>query len=97
MFDKNPENINRNGRPKGSENKEKKAIKDFINDLIENNQNQILNDFANLEPKDRVKFFIDLLKYTIPIQKDSEISLNSKVNTDEVKRTITELIENHLK
>lgn len=73
MFKKNPENINRKGRPKGSKNKEKLVIKDFINELINDNQNLILEDFKSLTPNERIKHTINLMRFVIPFAKDIEI------------------------
>lgn len=72
MFNKKPENINRTGRPKGSENKDKILIKDFINEIVIKNKNQLLEDFKTLEPNERIKHTISLMRFIIPFAKETE-------------------------
>ena len=79
-FKNNKENINTAGRPKGSENKDTKIVKDFITSLIEDNKEQIKKDFLTIEPLERLKIMSDLMKFVVPIQKEvkSEITDNTE-------------------
>jgi hypothetical protein len=70
--------INLNGRPKGSQNKEKLLIREFLHELIENNQSLIIEDFQKLDPKDRLQIVTNLLKYITPIQKEVDFE-NHKI------------------
>ena len=60
------------GRPKGSSNKATSKVRDAFTKLLEDNLEQITKDFAELEPKDRIKMFLDLSKYVIPQLKQTE-------------------------
>ncbi|MGY6561425.1 MAG: hypothetical protein ACXITV_04910 [Luteibaculaceae bacterium] len=68
---------NPNGRPKGAVNKTSLAAKEFIKQLFESNLNTIEADLLQLEPKDRLKVFIDLLPYLVPKQ---ATEINGKFN-----------------
>lgn len=57
---------NVNGRPIGSGNKDKVELRQYINNFLEKNFKQVTKDFYNLEPKDRIRLYIDLLQYGLP-------------------------------
>ena len=73
---------NENGRPKGSSNKSTAKVRKAYTKLLEDNLEQLKNDFKELEPKDRIKLFLDLSKYVIPQLKQTEF-------TGEIEQTIT--------
>lgn len=54
------------GRPQGTKNKVNQEIRERINDFLDNNFDDIQADIQRLEPKDRVKFFIELLSFGVP-------------------------------
>jgi hypothetical protein len=57
---------NPNGRPKGSQNRATGQLRTFITDFLEQRFEQVVNDFEQLEPKDRIKIYTDLLQYGLP-------------------------------
>ncbi len=57
---------NISGRPRGSKNKAGEGLRNLISDFLEQRFEQVVNDFEQLEPKDRIKVFTDLLQYSVP-------------------------------
>ena len=62
------------GRKKGTANKTTSQNRDRIMQLFEDNWEQLKEDFSTLQPKDRLHYFTQLLKYVcaIPSDKDGE-------------------------
>jgi len=67
---------NPNGRKKGVPNKISIDLRQAINDFAQSNFNQLQKDFEVLEPKDRVKFYLDLLKYTLPTLQSTQVGID---------------------
>lgn len=61
------------GRPKGSSNKATSKVRDAYTKLLEDNLEQLKDDFKELDPKDRIKLFLDLSKYVVPQLKQTEL------------------------
>lgn len=72
---------NPNGRPKGSKNKATGELREFVNDFINNNRENLQNDFEALEPKERIDTLIKLMEYSLPKLNRTEVS------TDDPERT----------
>lgn len=70
------------GRPKGSSNKATARIRNAYTQLIEDNLDQLKNDFAKLDPKDRIKMYMELSKYVIPALKQTELTGNIAHSVD---------------
>lgn len=66
------------GRPKGSSNKATSKVRDSFTKLLEDNLEQLKEDFKELEPKDRIKLFLDLSKYVIPQLKQTDVTTKGK-------------------
>ena len=71
------------GRPKGSSNKATSKVRNAYTDLLEGNLEQLKEDFKELEPKDRIKLFLDLSKYVIPQLKQSEVKLEGSLDIND--------------
>ena len=57
---------NLSGRPKGSRNKASGQLRELILIFLEGNFEAVKKDFQSLPPKDRLKFYSDLLSYGVP-------------------------------
>ena len=68
------------GRPKGAPNKKTSKVREAFTDLLGDNLEQLKEDFKELEPRDRIKLFLDLSKYVIPQLKqvDTDITTGGK-------------------
>ena len=68
------------GRTKGAVNKATSKVRESFTNLLEDNLEQLKDDFKELEPKDRIKLFLDLSKYVIPQLKqvDTDVTTNGK-------------------
>jgi hypothetical protein len=64
---------NKNGRPVNSKNKVNQEIRAKFQLLIENNFEQIENDFKSLQPNERVRFYLDFARFVLPTLKSTEI------------------------
>lgn len=54
------------GRPKGSSNKDVKELRERISQLLDSQFDQVVEDLAHLDPKDRIKAYTDLIEYALP-------------------------------
>ena len=79
-FETNKERINKNGRPKGSKNKNTAAIRERFQELIEDNYEQLKKDLRGMRANDRVKAIIDLAKFVLPTLKATEVDLSTSNN-----------------
>ena len=57
------------GRKKGTPNKVTGTLKEWLEDILNENRQQIKDDLAALKPKDRLLIIEKLLQYVIPKQK----------------------------
>ena len=56
---------NKNGRPVNSKNKVSQEIREKFKLLIDGNFEQIENDFKNLQPVERVRFYLDFARFVL--------------------------------
>ena len=73
-FEKGDDRINREGRPPGAKNRVNDEIRTRINNFLSENFDTVKNDLMQLEPRDRIKFYIDLLQYGLPRLKQVELT-----------------------
>lgn len=66
------------GRPKGSANKSTSQIREAYTNLLNDNLDQLKEDFKELEPKERIKLFLDMSKYIVPTLKATEMEIGDK-------------------
>ena len=57
---------NPGGRPEGSKNKSTQKIRESIQLIVENNIESIQDSLDLMNPKDKMKFIIDLIKLVLP-------------------------------
>ena len=72
-FEKNDSRINRAGKKPGTPNKINQEIRGRINEFLDNNFETIQNDLMQMEARERVKFYIELLQYGLPKLKQTEL------------------------
>lgn len=68
--------LNPTGRPKGSTNKTTTELRDFISTLIDENREKIISDLAELEPKERIKTILEMMRFVLPTLKGVDGNLN---------------------
>lgn len=61
---------NPNGRPAGSQNKNSIELRLKINQFLTDKFDDVINEFDNLDSKDKLKFYSYLLQYAIPKMRD---------------------------
>ncbi|MEO9146188.1 MAG: DUF5681 domain-containing protein [Ginsengibacter sp.] len=90
---------NPTGRPKGANNKATSDLRTWINQFIDENREQIKDDWKKLDAKDRLLMFEKLLKYSIPALQATSLDLNFEKLTDEqldeIINRLTEANEEH--
>tara|TARA_B100001778_G_C18277703_1_gene489456 strand:+ start:358 stop:657 length:300 start_codon:yes stop_codon:yes gene_type:complete len=57
---------NPNGRPEGVKNKSTQKIRESIQRIVENNIENIQESLDLMNPRERVKYIIDLIKLVLP-------------------------------
>ena len=82
------ESGNKAGKPKGTANKTTTDLREWINNFIEGQREQIQKDWEKLEPKDRVVLFEKLLKYSLPTLQATNLTTDFEKLTDEQLQTI---------
>lgn len=83
---------NPKGRPQNSSNKSVAKLRDSVNQLLNENFEQVQKDMEDLKPRERVKFFIDLLNYSLPRIKSEEYHMSDK-KAKEIAENILQNIE----
>ena len=79
---------NYEGRPKGSLNKNTSRLREAISSFLTDNFDSFVNDFQELGPKDRVKFYCDLLNYNLPKVQSIQMETDFNMLTDSQLDTI---------
>lgn len=54
------------GRPKGSENKIKKELREILSGFVETKMKNISRLYDELPPREKAKFILDILPYSLP-------------------------------
>jgi len=74
---------NPNGRPVGSTNKATANLRQWITDFIEGQRKQIISDWQQLEPKDRIIMFEKLLRFVLPTLQSTTLQSDFERLTDD--------------
>jgi len=69
---------NQAGRKKGVRNRSTSEIRDSFQILLEENLEQLREDIRSLEPRERVKFMLDLATFIIPKMKSIQMNDTSE-------------------
>ena len=87
---------NNKGRPKGSVNRATAKVREVYAQLLEENLDQLKEDFKKLEPKERIRLMLDMSKYVIPTLKATEYIVpkpeTPHYTTEEREKRIKELL-----
>lgn len=86
---------NPNGRPPGSKNKVTDILRDKVTEFLRGNFDQVTDDIMSLEPRYRVKFYLDLLQYSLPRVSSIQITEDFENMTNEQLDIIIERIRNN--
>ena len=78
------------GRKKGSLNKSTSEVREFFADILRDNQERIISDLDELDPKERLRFLIDVAKLVLPALKAIEFS-----NPDDEDKRVHVIIRNN--
>lgn len=82
------------GKPKGAVNKITGDLRSRITDFLSGEFESIKEDFKKLDPKDKIKFFVDLIQYSVPklqaVQLESEFD---KLTDEQLQQIIDELLK----
>lgn len=81
------------GRPKGTPSRVNEEIRKRIATFLDDNFDDIKVDLKKIEPKERIKFFIDLLQFGLPRLK----AIDMNVSSDQISNEDLDLIINLLK
>jgi hypothetical protein len=63
------------GRKKGTPNKITGDLRSWVNDVLNDNREQVIQDLRCVEPDKRLMFFEKLLNYAIPKMQQSDLKL----------------------
>jgi hypothetical protein len=80
------------GRTLGSSNRITKQLRESIASFLENNFERLESDFESLPPRDRIKFYCDLLQYGLPKLQTVQLENDFERLTDsELDKIISDL------
>ena len=89
------ESGNPTGRPKGSLNRNTAHLRELISSFLNSNFETITGDFEALQPKDRIKYYCELLQFGLPkLQTTVMESRYDSLPEDQIDEIITGIINN---
>lgn len=74
------------GRPKGSENKSTKAVREFYKQIIEDRYDQLNSDLDKLSPKQRWEVILKLSSFLLP--KLKEVDIKDSTTPDHIRELL---------
>lgn len=82
------------GKPPGTKNKINAELRERINDFLNGNFETVATEFDKLEPKDKLKFYTDLLQYGLPKLQATSLELDfEKMTESDLDQIIDRLIK----
>ena len=86
--------IKTGGRQKGSLNKVNNELRDKINDFLEDEFDYVKDAIKNLEGKEKVKYYLDLLQYGLPKLQAMQLENDfDKLSDEDLDRLYNKIIE----
>lgn len=85
---------NPEGRPPGIKNRINQEIRQRINDFLDENFDTIKEDLKELEPRERVRFYIELLQFGLPKLKAIELSNDPDAISEDDLDIVLSILEN---
>lgn len=83
---------NPNGRPKGAINKSTIEMRQWIKNLLDDNREQLIQDFKKLDPADRWRVAEKLIQYVTPKMQAVEAAIDINALTDDqINAVVNEL------
>lgn len=81
------------GKPPGALNRITKDLRESITEFLENNFDEVIQDWHNLKDKrDKIQLYRDLLQYAVPRMRTVEMKSEfEKLSDEDLKRVIDEL------
>jgi hypothetical protein len=70
------------GKPPGTKNKINAELRDMIGDFLNNKFETVVAEFDKLEPKEKLKFYTDLLNYGLPKLLATDLSVGEKATVE---------------
>jgi hypothetical protein len=84
------------GKPKGSVNKATTELRQWITAFINENKDQLQDDWKQLDPKDRIILFERLLKYSLPTLQATSLDFDfERLSEDQLDAIIDSLKQQH--
>lgn len=83
---------NPEGKPPGTKNKINQEIRQRIANFLDENFDKVKEDLEELEPKDRVRFYIELLQFGLPKLKAIELTSDPNSISDEDLNLILKML-----
>ncbi len=73
---------NPDGRPAGSKNKCTAELRNLITEFLNDNFEQVKQDFQDMQPQDRLHFYTKLLQFALPRPTENTIKLDELIKTN---------------
>jgi len=74
---------NPKGRPKGTPNKVTGQLRESIADFIEGNFAEVVKTWQQMEPRDKLTFYRDLIQFVIPKMQSADITSHNEMTAEE--------------
>jgi hypothetical protein len=88
------ESGNKRGRPPGSQNKVSAELRQSISDFLVDNVDEVRETWKELKPQQKLMFWRDLLRYTVPVLQSTEIISDfERMSDGQLRQVIDELKE----
>lgn len=81
------------GRAKGTPNRDAAAFRDFLQDLIDSNRDNIINDLNSLPAKDRLMILEKFMAYCYPKPQAVEIKGTAEISGPHIPSLIIERVK----